>query len=462
LPPARTGIALWATGVLPYFAAQHEMQLFLPQVKVQPEMEKVGRIFQYDPSAPPWGELNSADLNIYHIGNNSDFHAEILDIARFHPGIIVLHDLRLHDLFWGTYVDRRRDFQSYLEAMERWYGDGGTRAAREFIDGGKMHREAADHMAQKYPLTREIVDGALGVITHSTSALENMQELPDCPMAAFNFPHACMPNAVYDHAVLSRRQHRAPYTLLVFGHINRNRRLVPILEALAGMQERNQFRVEICGDLWDKTAITAAVGRLGLAELVFFRGHIPAEAVTRTMAEADIAINLRYPTMGEASLSQMEFWDYGLPTLVTRTGWYASLPEDAVCFVEPDREIEDIQAHLRDFLADPSRFYRMGEVGRNTLANYRPQEYAAQVVEFAQQATATAHRTAGFRVATRAGLEMRKWLHPSMSEHMLSKVSAEISGMLYGRDEDYLEVTLPQPRTSSSKLQKIIGKLGFE
>jgi hypothetical protein len=111
---------------------------------------------------------------------------------------------------------------------------------------------------------------------------------------------------------------------------------------------------------------------------------------------------------------------------VTRTGWYASLPEEAVCFVEPEREIEDIQAHLRSFLTDPQHYYRKGEAGRQALRDHDPRQYVEQVVEFGRQATAAAHRAAGLRVATRVGSEMRRWLDPGISEHMLDKVSAEI------------------------------------
>ena len=399
---------------------------------MDPAMEQVGSICAYNPAAPPWTFLNDADLNLYHIGNNSEFHTEILEMSRLHPGILVLHDLRLHDLVWATYVDRTRDFSSYLDAMERWYGEDGVRAARDFIDGGNRHREVADEMAQQYPLTREIINGALGVVTHSAEALENMREVPDCPTAALSFPHAALAGDTYERAAAARQKHRAPYTILLFGYINRNRRLVPILEAIAAMPEKDRFRVEICGELWDKNAIKAAIERFDLGGIVKLRGHLPDEDIPRIMAESDIALNLRHPTMGEASLSQMEFWDYGLPSLVTRTGWYASLPRDAVCFVDPACEIKDIQEHLRQFLADPARFYRMGKAGREALHNHHPREYAAHLVEFAAQATAKAHRTAGIRLATRTGVEIRKWLHPDMSEHILKKVSSEISDIFFG------------------------------
>jgi glycosyltransferase involved in cell wall biosynthesis len=289
-----------------------------------------------------------------------------------------------------------------------------------------MDRENADRMAQRYPLTREIVEGSLGVVTHCESGLEVMGEVPDCPAAALKFPYASMPEEEYRRITAARRGHHAPYRILIFGYIQRNRRLGPILEALAGLTERDQFRIEICGELWDKAGVAATIGRLGLKDMVRLCGFLPDREVPGALGEADIALNLRDPTMGEASLSQMEFWDYGLPTLVTRTGWYASLPEEAVCFVDPEREIEDIRAHLRGFLADPGHYYRKGEEGHRALRDHDPRQYVERVVEFGQQAKAAAHRAAGLLMATRVGSEMRRWLDPGMSGHMLDKVSAEI------------------------------------
>jgi glycosyltransferase involved in cell wall biosynthesis len=434
LPPARTGIAVWAAGVLPYFAAEHELRLFTSEAKIDPAIEKFGKIIRYNPAAPPWRDLNSADLTLYHIGNNSDFHTHIRKMAQLHPGIVVLHDLRLHDFVWMTYVHPEGKCEAYLEAMGRWYGDDGVRAARAFISGGHIDRENADRMAQLFPLTREIVDGSLGVITHTKSGLDAMGETPDCPAAALKFPYASMPEEEYRKIADARLGRHAPYRILIFGYIQRNRRLGPILEALAGLPERDQFRIEICGEVWDKAGVAAIIDRLGLTDLVQLRGFLPDKDVPGAFAEADIALNLRYPTMGEASLSQMEFWDYGLPALVTRTGWYASLPEEAVCFVDPEREIEDIQGRLRNFLADPQRYRCKGEAGRRALQGHDPREYVMQTVDFARQAAAAAPRAAGFQLATRAGSEMRRWLHRDMSGYMLDKAASEIRDLFSGGD----------------------------
>ena len=199
--------------------------------------------------------------------------------------------------------------------------------------------------------------------------------MPACPVAALDFPYAAAEESRYRARVAARSAAPGPpYRLVVFGYLGRNRRLEALLEALAAMGEREQFRLDICGELWDEGQVRTQIEQLGLNSLVNLYGFLPDGQVEQKLSTAHLAINLRYPSMGEASLSQLQFWDYGLPTLVTRTGWYTSLPEDAVAFVRPEHEVADIQAHLRAFLADPGAFRAMGERGRQSLKEPRSGE----------------------------------------------------------------------------------------
>ena len=107
---------------------------------------------------------------------------------------------------------------------------------------------------------------------------------------------------------------------------------------------------------------------LGLKSLVTLHGFAAEAELDDALRKADLAINLRYPTMGEASGSQLRIWAHALPSLVTNVGWYASLHADAVAFVRPsDDEIEDIQTHLRAFLEYPEKFALMGGKGFELL-----------------------------------------------------------------------------------------------
>lgn len=430
LPPARSGIAHYAMQVLPLLAKHREVVLWTDQDQVSPEVQRVARVMRYDPVAPPWREINEAAVSIYHLGNQPDFHSGIWQVSVRHPGIVVLHDLCLHDFFFMLRVHHGKDRDGYLAILERWYGLEGRQAGEAFCAGGI----GAESMARKYPLTREAVQGALGVITHSLGALEELGEVPGCPVAALNFPYAAAEESRYRGWIAARSAtQRPPYRLVVFGYLNRNRRLGALLEALAGLREREQFRLDICGQLWDESHIRAQIERLGLSSLVNLYGFLPESQVDEKLSTSHLAINLRYPSMGEASLSQLQFWDYGLPTLVTRTGWYMTLPEDAAAFVRPEHEIEDIQSHLRAFLADPNAFRAMGERGRRSLENNDPEKYAEAMAQFASAALACSARIPALGLAGRVGRDLTQWLHPAASEYVLERASREIRTLCAGR-----------------------------
>ena len=436
LPPARSGIAHYAMQLLPVLARRQEVVLWTDQDKVAPEVQGIARVARYDPGAPPWREINNSAISFYHLGNHADFHAAIWQVSMCQPGIVVLHDLRLHDFFASQWIHYRKDQASYLAALERWYGEEGRRAGEAFCSGGI----GADSMAQEFPLTREAIQGALGVITHSRDAFAELDEAPGCPVAALSFPYPATPEFRYREWMAARSAApHPPHRLVVFGHIGRNRRLEAVLEALAGIPEREQFRLEICGQVWDEGYIRTQIERLGLGALVKLPGFLPEPLVEQKLSTADLAINLRYPSMGEASLSQMQFWDYGLPTLVTRTGWYASLPEDAAAFVRPEHEIEDIQFHLRAFLADPAAFRAMGERGRRSLANNDPEEYVDAMVQFGTTALCRAPLVSSLALARRIGNDLSAWLHPAASAYLLDRASREIAtiwqGKIGGQDE---------------------------
>jgi len=170
-----------------------------------------------------------------------------------------------------------------------------------------------------------------------------------------------------------------------------------------------------------------------LSSLVKLPGFLPESLVEQKLSTADLAINLRYPSMGEASGSQLQFWDYGLPTLVTRTGWYASLPEDAVAFVRPEREVADIQAHLRAFLADPGAFRAMGERGRRALKNHDPESYVDAMTRFAAEVLRLAPRLSALALARRIGSDLTEWLPAAASPYLLERASQEIYAIFEGR-----------------------------
>jgi glycosyltransferase involved in cell wall biosynthesis len=404
LPPARTGIADYTFGILPELAARAEVTLWTDRTLWDPELEKYATVRFYQPHRIDWVEVNRAGLSFYNIGNNHLHHASVWQVSRQSPGIVILHDVRLHDFFESLYRGQWRDEEGYLAQIEKHYGDEGLRVATEFVSA---RYGDFDLMAQRFPLTPAVLENALGAVVHTKDAFNELQTAARCPVF-----YAPLPSA----PILPAPQHGAeglpeqPYRLIIFGHIGRNRRLDAVLEALAQLSEQNRFQLDIYGEIDDPKTLRQRIGTLNLKDVVKVHGYAPAADLDHALSIAHVAINLRYPTMGEASASQLRIWEHGLPSLVTKVGWYASLPEEAVVHIRPDHEVADIRSHLESFVADPEQFILMGKRGRRLVqTEHHPKTYARTIVSLASNAREFKLRHAAFALAQRTGAIVGGW-----------------------------------------------------
>ena len=168
-----------------------------------------------------------------------------------------------------------------------------------------------------------------------------------------------------------------------------------MLDVIAALPDRD-LRLDIYGALDEPEPVDMQIGQLGLSARVTRHGYVPEAELHTALLRADLALNLRYPSMGEASGSQLRIWSAGLPAVVTRTGWYASLPEEAVFFVDPEREAETLASHLAALRQDRARFQRAGARGRAIVTSrHAPDLYARGLLDIVAQAPALhARRTA--------------------------------------------------------------------
>jgi hypothetical protein len=157
-------------------------------------------------------------------------------------------------------------------------------------------------------------------------------------------------------------------------------------------------------------------------------GFVEDAMLDAALAAAHLAINLRYPTMGEASISQLRIWRHALPALVTQVGWYAEQPDDVVCFVRPEQEVADIQRHLQDLIAQPDRFVAMGQRGRQRLETlHAPDAYAQAIVAFAQRLQpGHPHLNTQHWVERSAGI-VNGWQTSDLGDRELQRLTTTIS-----------------------------------
>lgn len=425
LPPAKTGIADFVSGLLPALSERAHITLWTDQTKWDRSIEKHAEVRTYRLEQMPWVELNRADLNFYNLGNNHLFHGSIWQVARRQPGAVILHDLRLHEFFDSLYRQQWQDTDGYLAQMENHYGEVGRNAAAASVKNG---RTPIHSLAERYPLTALALENSLGVLVHTREAYEELKQAKRWVLA-----YAPLPFSQKLQSPRARERQKAirangqPYRLIVFGFINRNRRLDVLLQALAQFPQKDKFLLDIYGEVWDPDHIRKLIQSLDLGRQVTLRGFASESDLDVALASADLAVNLRYPTMGEASISQLRIWAHALPTLVTRIGWYGGLPDNVVAHVRPEHEVLDIQGHLNAFLAAPDRFARMGEQGRRLLAEQHSVEsYVEAVLDLALQAQQFRPRAVAYKLAERAGISMSAWADALVSDEALRKVAEEI------------------------------------
>ncbi len=370
--------------------------------------------------------LNQVDVPIYNLGNNPDFFAKTWFLNQMKPGVVILHDTKLHHFFEGIYRQIFQDETAYLRVMEEQYGEAGRASGWEYC----RQRLSIEHMAEHFPMTAWAIQNALAVIVHTPHSLKVVHSLTRSPAWMVPLPYAAEPGLALEDAAAPEafsRERRA--RLIVFGYLNVNRRIIELLSALAEMPERNLFELHILGTVAHRAEVEAAVEILGLRENVIIRGYVSDEELEAALSQTDLAVNLRYPTMGEASASQLRIWNHALPSLVTQTEGYASMPADSVFFVRPRHEAKDIQKHLRHLLLRPAFFREKGRRARQRLSElHAPSVYVDRLREGLEELGAMRSRRTRLEVA---GVVGRKapWLSGPEGEARTQQYAREIASL---------------------------------
>ena len=143
LPPSRSGVADYSA-------------LLLPELEKHVEVVLARR--------RRFRRFPSADLALYHIGNDPEAHGWIAKALEARPGVVVLHEFVLHHLVAGLTL-ARGDSRGYLDAMERGHGLAGRLLAFGVVEG--RIPPLWETRPEAFPLAGDVLAAATGLIVHS-------------------------------------------------------------------------------------------------------------------------------------------------------------------------------------------------------------------------------------------------------------------------------------------------------
>jgi glycosyltransferase involved in cell wall biosynthesis len=323
LPPTKSGVAHYASILLPALSRHADVQAFA-------SLDGYRR-----------GDF---DHVVYQLGNNPHHEAMYAEAMR-EPGVVVLHDLVLHHLIVEMTLVRG-DADAYIDALAASHGPAGAAWARGRAAG--LHSEMGNFLL---PASIEIARRATAVIVHNQYARERLLSFGvETPVHVVPHPYVRETRA-FDRGALRARLGLGAHDGVIgfFGFLTSAKRAEVVLEAFRMARARDaSMKLLIVGEP------APNIDRESLAgQGVVTTGYVSDDDFPAYYAIADRLVNLRYPTAGETSGTLIRAFDAGKPVAVSDYAQFAELPDDCVFKVplgvgEVERLVEFFTADLPD------------------------------------------------------------------------------------------------------------------
>lgn len=322
-----------------------------------------------------------ADVLVYQIGNNYDFHCGGLHWLPLLPGIVCLHDFVVAHLF-ASWAEERPEQASHV--LRSWYGES---VAKSFF-AARDPLEFIENASQHHPMTEWICAMAHGVISHSHWGMPRVALSCPGPVRVVPLPYdAPSARPMFEHFDGNR-----PLQILTVGHANVNKRIESVIRAIGSSSALiGRVHYRLCGRIEPHYALELAQLAHSLGVELTISGEAEDVGLQVAMNSADVACCLRWPSLEAASATAIEGLLYGKAVVVTDTGFYSELPDDCVHKISMSDEIAELRTVLERLVADPTARKAMAARGQQwATATFSASNYAQQIVAMGELVHAAA------------------------------------------------------------------------
>lgn len=358
LPPARNGIADYADRLNTAFGRQVGLACVNPN-----PFSKVPVGTQVIDPAQAWRDTPKHAVPLYQIGCNGD-HIDIYHAALKHPGVVVLHDMRLFYLHELMNLAPTHFQALMIDSNPIMAGIRSDAILR------KRQKIPVDYTC--FDMTGDLLRRARMVLVHSHYARNLLLRHHGM---AFADRIAVMPLFGPDidpqepRASRARLNIPAKATLVVTsGFATRAKRFDWMADALSTMVERGHdiFWAHVGAERPEEfnlsgllTSYPQLVGRTRIT------GYVDESALDAWLSAADIVLNLRFPSVGENSATLTHAMALGRCCVVTRTGAYDELPDTVVAKSSAFDAVASLERTLEGLLNLPRARAAFGRNAQN-------------------------------------------------------------------------------------------------
>jgi glycosyltransferase involved in cell wall biosynthesis len=292
-------------------------------------------------------ELRDFERFVYVLGN-SPLHRHAMEALAQRPGVVLAHDVRLGALYESLQPDSTENPIWMREKLFEMYGDRIPAAAlRQAPRDRGVQEQFGIYMSQ------EVQKNAEKVLVHSRYAADvlRLDRMPGQPGADTFVVGRGIPEVAIDGMKAG-----AGTAVLSHGGGERAEAIDLLMHAFSLFaREHPDAKLILLGSLEEGADVRLAetATNLGLSEAVHLVGELSGERYWRTLSGADIAVELRTSSDGEASSSVCDCLAARVPTIVSSVGWLGELPEPAVLHLPRGPTPAELADSMRRVLDEP-------------------------------------------------------------------------------------------------------------
>jgi glycosyltransferase involved in cell wall biosynthesis len=335
LAPDRSGIASYTADVLPLLEEAEQgssIDRFVDRPAPGPTPSRPAAA-SAAPSAPNvfsahdfvWKQQRAPyDLVVYQLGN-AHWHDYMWAYLAAYPGLVVLHDTRLHHARARHLLDQRRH-DDYRREF-RYDHPGAPPGVEEYAVEG-----LGGSIYYFWSMLPVVLRTARLVAVHNARIADGLrQEHPGIRVETIRMGvPSCLPAASSAARARLRAGLRisdAATAFIALGHVTVEKRIEPILRTLQTLEAGGaDVHLVLAGHAAGFPSLGALIDRLMLSGRVHVVGYVADDRVADYLAAADACLCLRWPTAGETSASWLRALAAARPTIVSGLAQLADVP----------------------------------------------------------------------------------------------------------------------------------------
>jgi len=369
LKPIKSGISDYSSTLLKKLVNDFEITVvtdgYTPSSETIPDNIKI-QDFQ---KIKDLGEyMKQFDLPIYHMGNNK-LHNYIYETLQKFPGITVMHDYAIHHRLADSTLGQGK-FDEYMNEINQCgleiTGESRENLSKKFDPLFFLWTKKA----LQYPMNEKVIASSLGIITHSDFCKNKIIKNKYAPSVSV------IPMFIEKSKKIGNNSSNK-ITIGCFGDVVPNKRLKTIIKAFSKILNNTttkNTKLIIVGNNSNKEyfkKLKQLINKLKIEQNIEFTGYVSEKKYNSILESTDICINLRYPSVGETSLCLLNILAYSKPCIVTKTGWYAELPDDVVIKISTpqnnNNEKNELKKALESLIVNNEKREEMAKTSYNYI-----------------------------------------------------------------------------------------------